>query len=40
MVDNHYTGLGFTKVEGVDTAQFELNVDDYQSRECYIEIKG
>jgi FkbH-like protein len=40
MVENHYTGLGFTKVEGVDTAQFELNVDDYQSRECYIEIKG
>ena len=39
MVENHYIGLGFTPVEGVDTAQFELNVDEYQKRECYIETK-
>ena len=39
MVENHYTGLGFTKVEGAETAQFELNVNEYQPRECYIETK-
>ena len=39
MVENHYTGLGFTKIEGTETAKYELNVDEYQSRECYIETK-
>lgn len=39
MVENHYTGLGFTPVEGAETAQFELKVDEYQKRECYIESK-
>lgn len=39
MVENHYTGLGFTPVEGAATAQFELKVDEYQDRECYIETK-
>lgn len=39
MVENHYTGLGFLPVEGAATAQFELNVDEYQPRECYIETK-
>lgn len=39
MVENHYTGLGFTSVEGAPTAQFELDVDKYQNRECYIETK-
>ena len=39
MVENHYTGLGFAPVEGAATAQFELNVNEYQNRECYIEIK-
>jgi len=39
MVENHYTGLGFTKVEGADTAQYELDVETYQPRECYIEAK-
>lgn len=39
MVENHYTGLGFKPVKGSVTAQFELNVDEYQNRECYIEIK-
>ncbi len=39
MVENHYTGLGFTKIEGATTAQFELNVNEYLNRECYIETK-
>ena len=39
MVENHYTGLGFTKVEGADTACYELDVEAYQPRECYIETK-
>ena len=40
MVENHYTGLGFTKVEGVENAQYELDVEAYQPRECYIEVKS
>ena len=39
MVESHYTGLGFTLVEGAATAQYVLNVDEYQNRECYIETK-
>ena len=39
MVGNHYVGLGFTKIEGAETAQFELKIDEYQPRECYIEAK-
>ncbi len=39
MVENHYTGLGFTPVEGAATARFELNIDEYQTKECYIETK-
>ncbi len=39
MVENHYSGLGFTSVEGAATAQYELNVDEYKNRECYIETK-
>ena len=39
MVENHYTGLGFTKIEGAKTAQYELNVNEYQPRECYIDTK-
>ena len=40
MVENHYIGLGFTPVEGADTAQYELNVNEYKNRECYIETKA
>lgn len=40
MVENHYLGLGFTKIEGTATAQYELDVDSYQPRECYIEMKS
>jgi FkbH-like protein len=39
MVENHYIGLGFTKIEGSETACFVLNTDEYQNRECYINIK-
>ena len=39
MVENHYTGLGFSPVEGADTAQYELNIETYKKRECYIGTK-
>lgn len=39
MVAEHYAGLGFTKLEGTETAQWELDVDSYQNRECYINVK-
>ena len=39
MVENHYTGLGFKKIENSETARFELDVEAYQPRECYIDIK-
>ena len=39
MVAEHYTGLGFTKLEGGETAQWELDVDAYQNRECFIKVK-
>jgi FkbH-like protein len=37
MVEGHYPSLGFTKIEGAPTAQYVLEVEDYQDRECYIE---
>ena len=36
MVEQHYESLGFRKIEGADTAKYELMVDDYQPKECYI----
>lgn len=36
MVEEHYPRLGFCKMEGVETAQYELLVESYQVRECYI----
>ena len=36
MVEQHYPGLGFTKIEDAATAQYELDVTAYQPRECYI----
>ena len=39
MVENHYTMLGFTKMENSGTARYELDVEAYQPRECYIETK-
>jgi len=40
MVEQHYLGLGFRSIEGAATAQFELDVEAYQPRECYIETKA
>ena len=40
MVENHYTGLGFTKVECLQTARFELIIDNYNNKECAIAIKN
>jgi FkbH-like protein len=37
MVEQHYTGLGFRTIEGASTAQFELDVETYQPKECFIE---
>jgi predicted enzyme involved in methoxymalonyl-ACP biosynthesis len=39
MVENHYAGLGFTKMENSETARYELDVEAYQPRECYIDTK-
>lgn len=39
MVELHYPNLGFKKIEGCDTAQYELDVDTYIDRECYITTK-
>lgn len=36
MVEEHYPHLGFTPVPNVETAQYELDIDTYQFRECYI----
>lgn len=39
MVAEHYTGLGFTKMEDTEAAQWVLDVERYQNRECYIKVK-
>ena len=36
MVENHYTRLGFIPLGNTETAQFELNIDDYLPKENYI----
>ncbi|MCQ2065773.1 MAG: HAD-IIIC family phosphatase, partial [Bacteroidaceae bacterium] len=36
MVKEHYPSLGFLSVEGSNTAQYMLDVDSYNDRECYI----
>ena len=38
MVEQHYTSLGFQPLSGTPTAQYVLDVDKYQERECYIEV--
>ena len=37
MVEQHYARLGFAPVEGAETSQYELNVDNYRNKKCYIE---
>lgn len=36
MVEEHYPRLGFKVLEGKDTAQYVLDVETYENRECYI----
>lgn len=36
MVKEHYQSLGFKKIDDADTDLYELDVEKYQSRECYI----
>jgi FkbH-like protein len=40
MVENHYTGLGFKKIDNSDTARYELDIDTYQPKENYIKKKS
>ncbi len=39
MVENHYTSLGFSRIEGKTTAQYVLDIDNYKSKECHIQAK-
>ena len=36
MVEEHYPNLGFAKMADVPTAQYVLDVEAYQPRECCI----
>ena len=36
MVEEHYPNLGFVKMDDTPTAQYVLDVETYQPRECYI----
>lgn len=36
MVAEHYTVLGFNKLDNTATAQWQLNVENYKSKECFI----
>jgi len=40
MVEQHYPGLGFAAIPDAPTAQYVLDVEAYQPRECYIKIKS
>nr|WP_235782268.1 HAD-IIIC family phosphatase [Phocaeicola paurosaccharolyticus] len=39
MVAEHYTGLGFIKLKGSESSLFELDVETYLNRECFINVK-
>ncbi len=39
MVELHYPNMGFKKVESMGSALYELYVESYPSRECYIKTK-
>ncbi len=36
MVEEHFPRLGFKPLEGTETAQYVLDVDNYENRECYL----
>lgn len=40
MVEQHYSALGFAKIDNASTAHYILDVDAYEPRECYIEKKS
>lgn len=40
MVENHYTALGFTKIDCSSTAQWMLDLSNYKEKECYIKQFG
>ena len=40
MVAEHYPQLGFTAIEGSETAQWKIDVDNYKSKVCYINKKA
>ena len=40
MVAQHYKDLGFEPIESDDRYLYELDVNNYNSRECYIQTKG
>lgn len=39
MVEQHYPGLGFKTIEGAPSAQFELDIETFQPKECYISTR-
>jgi len=39
MVEHHYANLGFTKIRETATDQYELKLDDYKYKECFITAK-
>ena len=39
MVEGHYAGLGFIQIEGTETAQYELDIETYVNKECFINKK-
>lgn len=39
MVKDHYLNLGFEKLKAKETDLFQLDIDTYHDRECYIEMK-
>ena len=39
MVEEHYSNLGFNKIKTAETAQYELILDNYKEKDCYIQTK-
>ncbi len=39
IVKDHYPNLGFKKIEGAETDQYVLDVENYKDKECYIVMK-
>lgn len=40
MVKEHYSNLGFTKIDNTETARFVLDVDKYENKPCFIVEKN